>query len=120
MSFEDVLKEVTEEVLEDLLPPASIETHTAGYWDEIGIFVEVGDEATDQQVLDVANALLDRLTEAADNYDTDWTWLVSFRRSGELIRGVLPGDRPRRICKNCFDEVFALGDACSNCHSSWK
>lgn len=118
-SFEDLLREAVEAVLEEHPLKAEAESHEAGYFEELGFRLDVPESAKKDEIHNLGNALLEALTRAAANLETDWSWSVGIYQADELMRVVHPGDSPWGICRNCFDEQQMLGDACVVCGAPW-
>ena len=73
----------------------SIEDHFAGYFNELGFFITVSDEAPDSAVIDFRNELLVYLKQALPSGTAPFSWQVGIVRKGKTIEIIFPGDNPR-------------------------
>jgi hypothetical protein len=97
----------------------SVEPHFAGYFNELGLRVDVAADAAPNEVLDLANALLEAITQTTSTMELSFSWTVGIYRGEELLRVLSPGDHPRRICPACTTEQPAADAVCSVCGASF-
>jgi hypothetical protein len=75
----------------------SIDDHYAVYWDELGLFVKLRDEALDADVISLRNKILFLLTEILPDGNPYFTWGVGFRRWSKTIEVLYPRDEIRDV-----------------------
>ena len=75
----------------------SVEDHFAGYFNELGLFLTVVETATDAQVLELRNELLQCLETLLPKGKAAFTWLVTIKRGGYTIEVVVPGAVTREL-----------------------
>jgi hypothetical protein len=73
----------------------SLEDHYAGYWDELGLYINLRNSAVDAEVIELRNGLLMLLEQMLPKGNADFTWQVGFVRSGKTIEVLFPGDEIR-------------------------
>src|ERR1700681_1290968 len=73
----------------------AVENNFAGYFDELGITVNLRPEASDEDVIALQNHLLALLNSTYEVRSPGFTWLVKFSRDGKSLRSLFPGDLPR-------------------------
>lgn len=73
----------------------TVEDHYAGYWDELGLFIKLRDDAADADVIVLRNGLLNLLEQVLPKGKADFTWQVGFVRDGKTIEVLFPGDEIR-------------------------
>jgi hypothetical protein len=93
--YDDVVGRV--KALCDVSIVASTEDHYAVYWDELGLFVEIHDEASDADVIALRNGMLSLLTELLPVGNPHFTWGVGFKRRNKTIEVLYPGDKVRDV-----------------------
>jgi hypothetical protein len=74
-----------------------VEDHYAGYWDELGLSVKLRDNATDAETLALRNDLLRMLDDILPKGNPLFCWQVAFRRCGDTIEVLFPGDEVRSV-----------------------
>ena len=94
--YNDVVSQA--KVLCDCTFVETLEDHYAGYWDELGLFITLRDDAIDSDVIVLRNDLLNFLKSALPIGNADFKWQVAFARSGKTIEVVFPGDEIRDLC----------------------
>lgn len=75
----------------------AIEDHYAVYWDELGLFVKLCDNAVDAEVIALRNDMLRVLSETLPEGNPDFTWGVGFRRRNKTIEVLYPEDEIRNL-----------------------
>ena len=88
-SPEQVLIDAVEEFVATR-PDLTLETHRAGYWDEIGFRLHLQREFTAEEIDALGDALLDVIHETTSGLEMEWTWLVSLCREGEILQVLEP------------------------------
>ena len=73
----------------------SLGDHFAGYFNELGIFVGVADDAQDSEVIDLRNAMLAYLDMVLPEESALFKWQVGIKRDSKTIEVIFPGDLPR-------------------------
>jgi hypothetical protein len=73
----------------------AVENNFAGYFDELGITVNLRPEASDEDVIALQNQLLAFFNSTYEVRPPGFTWLVKFSRGGKSLRSLFPGDLPR-------------------------
>jgi len=74
-----------------------VQDHYAGYWDELGLSVELRDNATDLETLTLRNDLLRMLDGILPKGNPKFCWQAAFRRCGDTIEVLFPGDELRSV-----------------------
>ena len=67
----------------------SVEEHFAGYFNELGITINLTDDAADSDVIELRNALLTYL----GGVSLDFTWQISFWRNLKQIALLFPDSK---------------------------
>lgn len=98
----------------------SMETHFAGYFNELGLRVDVAADTSAHAVLSLGNALLEAITQITSTIELPFSWIVGIYKGDELLRVVSPGDDPHRICAVCATEQVFLLPSCSVCGTSFE
>lgn len=75
----------------------ALEDHYAGYWDELGLFIKLRDDVSDADVIGLRNDLLNLLEQMLPSGKADFSWQVTFKRSGKTIEVLFPGDEIRDL-----------------------
>jgi hypothetical protein len=73
---------------------SSVADHFAGYFDELGITVNLVDGTPDSDVVQLRNELLQYLERASKERRLEFTWQVAFWRGATQVALLFPGDRP--------------------------
>jgi hypothetical protein len=73
----------------------AVENNFAGYFNELGITVNLRPEASDEDVISLQNELLAFFNSAYELKRSGLTWLIKFSRGGKSLRALFPGDLPR-------------------------
>jgi hypothetical protein len=75
----------------------ALEDHYAGYWDELGLYIKLRNNAADAEVIGLRNGLLTLLEQLLPKGKSDFTWQVGFVRRGKTIEVLFPGDEIRDL-----------------------
>ena len=81
---EQVLIECVEEFVSERAG-VTLETHTAGYWNEIGLRLTVPDEFTTEAIEELGDALYAVIVETTSEREPDWAWMVAIYRGDEMV-----------------------------------
>jgi hypothetical protein len=74
-----------------------VRDHFAGYFNELGLWVQFREGTPDREVIEVGNDLLVYLNEVLPR-DNEWfRWILSLERGQQTLDVVLPGDKPRDL-----------------------
>jgi len=74
---------------------SAIEDHFAGYFNELGLTITVVESASDSDVINLRNELLQHLESQLPKGSSQFKWLVFFMRDGKTIELLFPGDKYR-------------------------
>ena len=74
----------------------TVEDHFAGYFNELGLFISVKEDASDLEVVNLRNKLLEHFESALPEGSAPFLWQVQFKRHAKIIEVLFPGDKPRR------------------------
>ena len=82
------------EVTEIAAPPLvkSVEEHFAGYFNELGITLQLAEEATDEGIVELRNKILTCIEATAARLKISFTWQVSMYRAQKQVVLIFPGD----------------------------
>jgi len=97
----------------------SAEEEYEGEWDSLGFRIDVSEETTAEDVLEMGNALLALLKDSPAAAKLTGTWIIGIYRSDELVRVVTPRDKPQFICAVCGYEQEKWSDVCIQCKTPW-
>ena len=82
------------EVKELAAPPLveAVEEHFAGYFNEMGITLQLAEQATDESIVELRNKMLACMEVATARLKIDFTWQVSMYRAQKQVVLIFPGD----------------------------
>jgi hypothetical protein len=81
---EQVLIESVEEFFADR-SDVVLETHMAGYWNEIGFRLSLQRDFTTDEIDALGDALVDVILKTTAGLEMEWTWMVSLVRGEEVL-----------------------------------
>jgi hypothetical protein len=87
-----VLAEVR--VLADKPYVRSVDDHFAGYFNELGITINLNESTTDQEIIALRNSLLEYLEKVGKEEKIEFTWQVAFWRGLVQVALLFPGNSP--------------------------
>lgn len=82
----------------------TVESHFAGYFNELGITITVHDTALSSDIIKLRNELQDKLEVLIPSGAAPFSWQVIFMRTNKIIETLFPGDERREET----DELKAL------------
>ena len=74
-----------------------VRDHFAGYFDELGLWVQFRDGTSDQEVIEVGNELLTYLNDVLPRNNESFRWILSVERGRDTLDVIVPGDTPRDL-----------------------
>lgn len=82
------------ELKEIAVPPLveAIEEHFAGYFNELGITLQLAEQASNESIVELRNKTLAYMEAAAARLKIDFTWQVSMYRAQKQVVLIFPGD----------------------------
>jgi hypothetical protein len=98
----------------------TVEENPAGDWLTLGFNVNVPDEYTAQDVVELANVLLGLPSLLTFVGESGWQWLVGIYRAGELVQVLKPGDEHLHVCSTCGYVQRASRALCLQCGSTTR
>ncbi|WP_339526569.1 hypothetical protein [Pseudomonas sp. EA_35y_Pfl2_R111] len=73
----------------------AVESHFAGYFNELGLTIKVNDTAPSSDIIKLRNELQEKLEELLPSGTAPFSWQVIFIRTNKIIETLFPGDAPR-------------------------
>ena len=83
----------------------SVRDHFAGYFDELGIWITVADDASDESVISLRNEIAAFLETAISRTESSFKWIVTFGRRGQTVEVISTGEQQRSV----NERLTALG-----------
>ena len=71
--------------------------HFAGYFNELGLWVQFREDAPDREVIEVGNELLAYLNEVLPRDNSWFPWMLSLERGRDTLDVIAPGEKPRDV-----------------------
>jgi hypothetical protein len=72
-----------------------VRDHFAGYFDELGLWVQFRDGTPDQEVIAIGNELLVYLNDVLPRNNEWFRWMLSLERGKDTLDVLEAGDTPR-------------------------
>ncbi|WP_146168148.1 hypothetical protein [Pseudomonas mangrovi] len=73
----------------------TVESHFAGYFNELGITITVNDTALSSDIIKLRNELQEKLEILLPSGTAPFSWQVIFMRTNKIIETLFPGDARR-------------------------